>query len=337
MKRKTGTDICIISTIVLIVVNGCHKDPGNNEVPILTTSSITTISQNTATSGGIITFDGGSEVIARGVCWSLSQGPTIDDSKTEDGTGTGSFTSTMENLKFNTTYYVKAYAINNSGTGYGNELSFTTPDDSTGIIYGTVTDVEGNKYKTIVICTQTWMAENLRTTTFNDGSPIPVVTEVNDWANSITPALCWYGNDEATNKEAFGGLYNWYAINSGKLAPQDWRVATREDWMTLIYYLGGAEDAGGKMKETGFMHWESPNTGATNTSGFTALGGGGRYGFCSGFHDIMEKGYWWTATPSDTSDHAYYFFLDANLGTIEVADSLLQAKIFGFSVRCVKD
>ncbi len=152
-----------------------------------------------------------------------------------------------------------------------------------------------------------------------------------------TPACCWYANDESANKITYGALYNWYTVSSGKLAPSGWHVPTLAEWTILIDYLGGEETAGGMMKETGFEHWNSPNTDATNSSGFTALGGGGRYGFCSGFHDIMEKGFWWTATPSDTSELAYYYYLYTNSGIIDNTTDVLKAKIFGFSVRCIKN
>jgi len=337
MKAKIGIGFNILSIIFLINVSGCTKAVETIKVSVLTTSSISNTAHTTAICGGNITFDGGSEVTARGVCWSTEQDPFIADSKTTDGTGSGSFISILNNLLFNTTYFVKAYATNSAGTGYGNELSFMTTANTTGDGTGIVRDIEENTYKTIVIGTQIWMAENLRTTTFNDGSPIPNTTEVVDWAGMTTPALCWYGNDEASYKEMYGALYNWYAVNSGKLAPSGWHVPTQEERTTLIDYLGGEETAGGKMKETGFLHWDDPNTDATNSSGFTALGGGGRYGFCSGFHDIMEKGFWWTATSSDTSDYAYYHYLDKNSGGIDNTDDILKANIFGFSVRCVKD
>ncbi len=313
----------------------CSKNNDNSDLPVLITYSVTTTDQNTTTSGGNITFNGGSEITSRGVCWSTEQYPTTDDNKTIDGSGTGSFTSTLTNLESNTTYHIKAYATNRTGTGYGNEISFTTQDGSGNGAF-TVKDIDGNIYQTVVIGTQTWMAYNLKTTVFTDGSPIQYTPETEIWARMTSPAYCWYANDE-DNKEIFGGLYNWYTISSGKLAPEGWHIPSRAEWITLIDYLGGEEEAGGKMKEEGFVHWENPNTEADNSSGFTALPGGGRYGFCSGFHDILKKGYWWTATPSDTSENAYFYYLDTNSGSIDNGDDLLKAKIFGFSVRCIKD
>ena len=128
---------------------------------ILTTESVTNVTQSTATSGGNVTSDGGAPVTERGVCWSTSTNPSIADSKTMDGTGTGSFTSSLTGLDASTTYYLKAYATNSAGTGYGNTISFNSK--------GTMTDIDGNVYNTITIGNQTWMQENLNTTRYSNG------------------------------------------------------------------------------------------------------------------------------------------------------------------------
>ena len=145
------------------------------------------------------------------------------------------------------------------------------------------------------------------------------------------------GCNEAENKKTHGALYNWYTVGSGKLAPAGWHVPTREEWTMLINYLGGEQKAGGRLKEAGLSHWNSPNTGATNASGFTALASGGRYCFCSGSHGLKDKGYWWTATASDNQDFAFYHYLDKETGSIDNKTDILNYKVFGFSVRCVKD
>ncbi len=135
-----------------------------------------------------------------------------------------------------------------------------------------VNDIDGNSYTAVVIGDQVWMAENLRTTKYNDGTPIPLVTDNNEWKNLTTPAYCWYDNDESTYKENFGAFYTLYTVQTEKLCPQGWHVPTKEEWDVLKNYLG--LDRGGKLKEAGTVTWDSPNTGATNESGFTALGGG---------------------------------------------------------------
>jgi uncharacterized protein (TIGR02145 family) len=144
------------------------------------------------------------------------------------------------------------------------------------ITYGIVKDQDGNAYKTVNIGNQVWMAENLRTTKFNDNKTIPLVKDSTAWSNLITPGYCCYDNDAETYLSLYGALYNWYAVNTGKLCPEGWHVPSDEEWITLRTYLGGEELAGGKMKESGISHWQSPNAGATNQSGFTAIPGGVR-------------------------------------------------------------
>ena len=140
----------------------------------------------------------------------------------------------------------------------------------------TLKDIEGNVYPAVIIGTQVWMAENLKTTKYNDGMAIPLVSDNNAWEALKTPGYCWYNNDAAANKNRFGALYNWYTVNTKKLCPAGWHVPNDKEWTTLRTYLGGEEIAGGKLKETGTTHWTSPNTDATNQTGFTALPGGGR-------------------------------------------------------------
>src|SRR4030042_1423566 len=200
-----------------------------------------------------------------------------------------------------------------------------------------VTDIEGNSCRIVVVGTQTWMAENLRTSKLNDGTPVPNVTVGSEWVRLTSPGYCWYANNEADNKNTYGALYNWYAVNSGKLAPLGWHVPTQEEWTTLIEYLGGEEKAGGRMKEAGLVYWNSPNADATNLSGFSARAGGGRDCFCSGTHGLKDKGYWWTATASDNKDMAYYHMLVKETGKIDNTADIINYKTLGFSVRCVKD
>ena len=159
----------------------------------------------------------------------------------------------------------------------------------------TVTDIDGNVYNTVTIGTQVWMVENLKTTRFNDGSAIQLVSDDTVWSNLTSPGYCWYDNDEATNKDPFGALYNWYTVNSGKLCPAGWHLPTDDEWDIIVNYLDGDTIAGGKMKETGTTLWNSPNTGATNSSGFTGLPGG----FCNfngNFYSIGFNGSWWSTT-----------------------------------------
>lgn len=317
------------------------------EVPILTTAAISAITQTGAVSGGEITSDGGASITARGVCWSTEQNPTVGDNKTEDGTGSGSFTSSITGLSPETTYYVRAYASNSAGTAYGNQEDFTTEPMTSGInfnpdlIYGTVTDIDGNVYRTIAIgaknggVAKVYLAENLRVYNFNDGTNIPMVSDNTEWSNLATPGKCVF-NNTLNYAGVYGFLYNWYAVNSGKLCPTGWHVATNQEWTELTDYLGGLDVAGGKLKEKGTSHWVSPNTGATNESGFTAMPGSIRYGHNGQYAPIMGgNGSYWTSTAVTSEEdmaHARVFlYNDAGVG-IPYTD-----KKAGLSVRCIKD
>jgi uncharacterized protein (TIGR02145 family) len=147
-----------------------------------------------------------------------------------------------------------------------------------------------------------------------------------------TPGYCWYNNDEVANKAIYGALYNWFAVNTGKLCPTGWHVPTNEEWTTLINYLGGLETSGGKLKEFGVTHWNSPNIGATNESGFSSLPGG--YRNLSGiFYFLGNYGYWWSSTEVE-SNYAWYRSLNYNTNK---AYSNNLSKMGGFSVRCIRN
>jgi uncharacterized protein (TIGR02145 family) len=194
-----------------------------------------------------------------------------------------------------------------------------------------VKDIEGNIYKTVTIGAQVWMTSNIKTTKYNDGTAIPLVTDNTAWSNLKTPAYCWYNNDATTNKSTYGALYNWYSVSSTKLCPTGWHVPSYADWTTLITYLGGVNVTGGKLKEAGTSHWLSPNTGATNETFFTYLPGGVRYSF-GDFTQIGDNGYLWssddsTQGPSYTATNSWNSVLYR--GNVN--------KKTGFSVRCLKD
>ncbi len=194
----------------------------------------------------------------------------------------------------------------------------------------TLYDIEGNEYQFITIGSQVWMAENLKSTKYNDGSAIPLVTDNADWAALNTPAFCWYNNDQATYQNTYGALYNWFAVNSGKLCPVGWHVPSDAEWATLTLFLGGENVAGGKLKSLEL--WNSPNTGATNETGFSALPGGNRNRMGS-FGNMLEYGSWWSSTEFWGSNAA-----DRYIG--HDASNLyrsLPTKVPGLSVRCIKD
>jgi uncharacterized protein (TIGR02145 family) len=201
-----------------------------------------------------------------------------------------------------------------------------------------INDIDGNVYSAVRIGTQVWMVENLKTTKFNDGTPIPLVADGNIWKELTTPAYCWYKNDATTHKNLYGALYNWFAVGTNKLCPRGWHVPSDADWITLTTYLGGDSIAGGKLKVKGTEFWENQNIGANNESGFSALPGSRRYpngNFAdTGQNDIFSfNGCWWSSTEV-LSFTARYRRLYSRLNSIY---NSISDKKFGYSVRCLKD
>jgi len=196
----------------------------------------------------------------------------------------------------------------------------------------TIIDGSGNHYNVIRIGNQVWMQENLKTSKYNHGTPIPLVTDNISWSNLTEPGYCWNDNDSVTYADPYGALYNWYAVETNKLCPIGWHVPTDAEWTALTDYLGGIYVAGGKLKETGITHWEDPNVGATNETGFTALPGAYR-GTNGYFEGVGHHGYWWSATESSTT-HAW----DRNIfHAYNSMEFYSDNKKLGISVRCIRD
>lgn len=200
------------------------------------------------------------------------------------------------------------------------------------LTYGSISDVDGNTYKTIVIGSQTWMAENLRTTKYSNGDSIPLVSDSVAWINLSTPAYCWYKNNQTNYGNTYGALYNKYTVNTTHLCPTGWHVPTDNEWTILANYLGGYYVAGGKVKETDTIHWKTPNAGATNESGFTALPGGRRKD-TGAFNAMRFDGYWWSSTwVSDYQGFHWFIYNNGNF-----IDKNYEDIISGNSVRCIKN
>ena len=192
-------------------------------------------------------------------------------------------------------------------------------------------DKDGNGYDTVKIGSQFWMKQNLNTSHYRNGDPIPQITSASIWASLTTGAWCWYNNDSATYAATYGKLYNWYAVNDTRgLAPEGWHVPSYSEANDLGSLLGGNLAAGGKLKETGTSHWASPNTDATNSSGFTALAGGQRID--SGiFFTLGESGSFWTSTLTGSPQILFLQYVRGNLivGPTNIAS--------GCSVRCIRN
>jgi uncharacterized protein (TIGR02145 family) len=199
--------------------------------------------------------------------------------------------------------------------------------------FTTLTDFDGNTYHAIAIGTQTWMVENLKVTHYRNGEEILYLTDDIVWVASTSGAYCWHNNNP-NNKSNFGSLYNWFAVSDSRnIAPIGWHVPTNDEWAILIDYLGGYELAGGLMKEAGTAHWLSPNSSATNVSGFTALPSGRRSYNDGTFSDLGVNGYWWSSTTKDTSSA-----WDRNLYYSNAwCESYFAGKQYGFSIRCILD
>ena len=398
----------------------CLKDTvvSTSDFPVLTTTPVSSITVNSAVSGGTIISDGGYPVIEKGVVWDTLPNPIFTNTRTVDGSGLTDYTSTMGLLLGNHTYYMRAYARNQLGVGYGNEVSFTTAPvlpatvvtlpvrffkDTIAYGVGKVTYLGGGSISDIgvvasrspnptmadtkfvmtggnndsftvrcgsllpstlyyikayvvneagisfgnemsfttaspspgnvIISNQVWMTKNLDVSHYRNGDPIPEVS-TGEWGSLTTGAWCWYNNDSATYASTYGKLYNWYAVNDPRgLAPEGWHIPTRNEWnvMDTIFYAWFF--AGGELKEAGTAHWRSPNFGANNISGFTALPYGIRFEDGIQFFYAGEYGYWW----GDASQNLY--IADMHILSYIGRQRQLSGrdKNCGLAVRCIKD
>ncbi|HRZ48558.1 MAG TPA: FISUMP domain-containing protein [Bacteroidales bacterium] len=270
-----------------------------NRLPIVLTDSATMLTSSAFKIHSKVSSSGGTTVTSRGICYGTSPNPTILNNSVPYGSGTGSFSPVVTGLALNTTYYLRGYATNSTGTAYGNQVTLTTPQTYKAY------DYDGNAYDTVQIGTQAWLRQNLKTTHFANGVYIPNITADSSWSNA-TNARCWYLNDSATMGNVYGALYNRFVITYGNVCPYGYHVPTDSEWQTLETHLGMSSSQasstgwrgttqGGQMKESGYAHWASPNIGATNLSGFTALPGGFRSNSGTWF-SIYGEGRWWTSS-----------------------------------------
>lgn len=335
--------------------------------PTVTTAAVTEVDRNTAVSGGEVVSDGGATVTARGICWSTSENPTVDDSKTVDGDGLGEFISNLTELESNTTYYIRAYATNEAGTGYGEQVEFTTLKD------GEVVDIDGNVYATVIIGNQEWMAENLRVTNFNNGDPITHIAGGEAWADNTDadnpiPAYTVYNFEHSAAEgleseqeviDAYGLHYNWYAVETGNLCPAGWAVPDTTEWNQLFDYLIATEDdltemnvamavkscrqidspLGGDCDTEEHPRWRADEdhygddrTGLGFISSGYILSGSGNSGW------MAARGYWWTSvgnTDEDGNPIHTAIFRRLNHSDNEVTKASFNKNV-GQPIRCIK-
>lgn len=309
-------------------------------VPSITTLAVNNITENSAKCDVKILNNGGSPITQYGICYSESPNPSLLTSQTftTESAETDNFTHILNTLKSNTQYYVRSYATNAIGTAYGNELEFTTSEATNSEIlfndkltYGSVSDVEGNIYKTITIGSQTWMAENLRSTKFRNGDLIPTTaTLTQDVSSESSPIYQW----SLGNTNVNGRLYTWFAATDVRnICPIGWHLPTDAEWTTLIDYLGGENVAGDKLREKGTVHWVTLNNGlATNESGFTALPAGSKE-YSGVYNPNSNVCIWWGST-SNKSDSGVSRQIWGNYSYVTYMNS---NKKNGHSIRCVKD
>ena len=197
---------------------------------------------------------------------------------------------------------------------------------------GVVTDVDKNTYKTLKIGTQEWMSENLRTTKYSDGTPIPNVTDSAQWSNLSTGAWCHYDNVSSQYDATYGKLYNWYAVNTNKLCPSGWHVPTETDWTVLIDYLASNGNKGTQGKALKSKSGWNSNGNGTDNYGWLGLPGGFRFGN-GNFSEIGNYGAWWSSKEA-SKDEAWGWALYYEDGAITKGPG---SKSFGNSVRCLRD
>jgi uncharacterized protein (TIGR02145 family) len=258
------------------------------------------------------------------------------------GSGTTSpFTAALTGLTASTQYWAVGYATNAVGTSYGDTITFTTSAAaaSASCSVPSVT-YDGFTYTTVLIGSQCWFKENLRNDNYNDGTAIPGNLDDATWTATTSGAQTVYGegsspvfggsSDEGANLTTYGRLYNWYAVNTGKLCPTGWHVPTNAEWTTLETALGGGSVAGTALKVTSS---NTPAWDGSNTSGFSALPGGNRGGGDGAFVSQGGLGVWWSSSP-DGSDASWSRLL---MTMIPDVIPMLDAPRLGFSVRCVQD
>jgi uncharacterized protein (TIGR02145 family) len=306
MKNKTliNPSLLVFSGgLLMLLISGCRKESA--VLPTVKLNAVTLVTTNSASGEAEILSDGGAPVTSCGLCWLPEQTPTIDHNKTSYALTRGSFTGSITGLTANTRYHLRAYAVNSAGIGYSDTKSFQT-------LFETITDIDGNVYNVAKIGNQTWMVENLKTTRYRNGDPIPEVINFWDWAWLPSEAYCW---NCVTDNENKGVLYNYYVVTDSRgLAPVGWHVPSSADWITLINSAGN-----------------DPCTYLYN-KGFSMTRGGFRDGYTGEFENLGIAGYWWS------SDRFLAVLHTEDLGpSLAISVISKHPESRGYSIRCIKD
>jgi len=327
-------------TLILLLVR-CTQDP-KLSLPIISITGVNSVSETTALIGAEIIDNGGGLIVSCGVCCDSLPEVSIMSSITVDSLTTNRFNSFIKGLKRNKMYYLRAYATNSFGTAYSEEISFKTTDR--------ISDIDGNEYRTVRIGNQLWLSDNLRTTKFNDGSAIQNVTKHSQWITLNTAGYCWYLNN-LDFKNPFGGIYNWHAVNSGKLAPTGWHVPTSKEWNELFHFLashdygyqGDTLKIAKALADSTYFDMLPPfwysldgspenKPSKNNKSGFSGISNAIR----NQSDDFISMGrycFWWSATSIDSQNAISKGFMRDSVRVYDFHSPIID----GLSVRCVKD
>lgn len=323
--NKLVLTLILVFTFIAIFIFSCKKEENPKTVATIGSFEITEISATGIVCETTIKADGNDVIIKKGVCWTTKNMPLLSGSSTNEGGGSGDFSSTVEGLVQTGVYHVRPYAINSTGIKYGEILEFQTLEgDGKQVI-----DYAGNIYNTVVIGNQTWLTYNSKYKYYKNSNAVYSVKSDIDLNPLFDMAIQTLKGIKDIHY--YGEMYNWNDLDNEKICPRGWHSANMDDWNELIEYLGGSEVAASKLKEKGNKHWHIPNSDATNESGFYALPGG--FQTLGATYDVGIYGFWWTGMEYDTSNAvAVHMRYDE-----PKVYSFIANKNYRLSVRCIKD